>query len=278
MGILTLQPKTATKPDPDLNSLSSLAAMLEMIFETPDEELVASGLDETLLSLLNDQNIEEAVRKQIEDYQAKGLSFEEVEKASKITAEGIEDLIKELMEFGPGEIGDHKKVALSKFFEIVGKINEKIVSDYPREDAEIFIELISNTAKIPQYQNLLDCGADVYSPEDFTIQPGETFKLPLGFKLSIPPQWELTVRPRSGYSLKTKMRIANTPGSIDPNFLDEVCLIIDNIGDSPITIKAGDRPAQLKLDRRYVARFTAVKDIANYASGNRGGGFGHTGQ
>lgn len=76
------------------------------------------------------------------------------------------------------------------------------------------IEICREGAVIPQYANIGDAGLDVVALEDITINPGETELVKTGLKVAIPKGYELQVRPRSGLSLKTKLRVANTPGTI----------------------------------------------------------------
>lgn len=79
---------------------------------------------------------------------------------------------------------------------------------------QIPIELCHPDAKIPTYANIGDAGLDVYALEDITIHPGETKLIKTGLKVAIPYGYELQVRPKSGRALKTKFRVANTPGTI----------------------------------------------------------------
>lgn len=165
---------------------------------------------------------------------------------------------------------------------------------------EIPIEIVREGAVIPQYSRLGDAGMDLYSTEDYTIKPGETKLIPLGFKVAIPLGYALLIQPRSGLSLKTKLRVANTPGLIDSGYRDEVGVIVENLA-SPIEditytfdeethnpvitsilhgadafIGKGERFAQMRLVMAPTAAFYAVDSVAN-VEGDRGGGFGHTG-
>lgn len=76
-------------------------------------------------------------------------------------------------------------------------------------------ELCREGAKKPTYAHAGDSGMDVYAPEDVTIRPGETKLIPLGIKCAVPLGYELQLRPRSGTSLKSKLRVANSIGTID---------------------------------------------------------------
>lgn len=89
-------------------------------------------------------------------------------------------------------------------------------------------ELIHKEAKLPTYAKIGDAGADIYAVEDITIHPGETVVVPTGLKVATPLGYELQVRPRSGLSLKTPLRIANSPGTIDSGYRDEVGVIVWN--------------------------------------------------
>lgn len=185
--------------------------------------------------------------------------------------------------------------------QLVGIIfNEFVESEgISKRVINIPIQLIHKEAKIPTYANITDAGLDIYALEDITIGPGETKLIKTGLKVAIPKGYELQVRPKSGRSLKTKLRIANTPGTIDSGYRDEIGVIVENI-EPPIkdigyefddatkrpiitsilhgesyTISKGDKFAQLVLSEVPQAAFYEVGDIGEF-EGDRGGGFGST--
>lgn len=158
------------------------------------------------------------------------------------------------------------------------------------------IEFCNEDAKMPTYANFSDAGMDVFALEDITIMPGETKLIPLGIKIAVPTGYELQVRPKSGRCLKTKLRIANAPGTIDAGYRDEVCVIIDNIepfiktakikDDGTLydvefgrayTIGKGEKFAQLVLNEIPKVCFYEVQDVGAIANDGRTGGFGSTG-
>lgn len=85
-----------------------------------------------------------------------------------------------------------------------------------------FCRLYPDVVK-PKYETEKSAGMDVrayLSKEDYPegkieIKGGETKIIPTGFKVAIPDGHEMQVRPRSGMSAKTKIRIANSPGTVD---------------------------------------------------------------
>ncbi|NLM12082.1 MAG: aminotransferase [Clostridiaceae bacterium] len=162
------------------------------------------------------------------------------------------------------------------------------------KEIEVAVEICREGVKLPEYQNEWDAGMDVCAAEDVVIGPGETVIVPTGLKLAIPPGYEIQVRPRSGISLKTPLRIANSPGTIDAGYRDELGIIVTNISVGPgdnneyyavdssgnkqgiYHIKKGDRIAQLVLQEVPRMRLKIV-DSVNDIGTNRGGGFGSTG-
>jgi dUTP pyrophosphatase len=162
------------------------------------------------------------------------------------------------------------------------------------------IELCGADIKIPTYAHVGDAGLDVYAIEDVAIAPGETVLIKTGLKMAIPYGYEMQVRPRSGMSLKTKLRVCNTPGTIDSGYRDEIGIIMENV-EPPIKdiqynfdekgrpviesiehgktyyIHSGDRIAQLVLNETPKATFVEVESVQKI-EGNRGGGYGSTGK
>ena len=161
------------------------------------------------------------------------------------------------------------------------------------------IEKCDDRAKAPTYANTTDSGMDVYALEDITIAPGETKLIPIGIKVALPRGYELQVRPKSGRSLKSKLRIANTPGTIDAGYRDEIGIIVENIepvisdisyeyddeGNLKITsidfgsshtIGAGEKFAQLVLAEVPKVSWLQVDSVTGIGE-DRGGGFGSTG-
>ena len=91
----------------------------------------------------------------------------------------------------------------------------------------IYIELMDE-GKIPVYANYNDAGADVFAAEDLVIRPMEKKIIPLNFKVALPDHIEIQVRPRSGLTLKTSIRIPNSPGTVDAGYRNPVGVIVEN--------------------------------------------------
>ena len=144
------------------------------------------------------------------------------------------------------------------------------------KEVTVYIEICREDVKLPQYANLFDAGMDVAAAEDIKIFPAQTIVVPTGLKMAIPEGYEIQVRPRSGLSLKTPLRIANAPGTIDTFYRDEVGVIVTNTSGAFYRVKKGDRIAQIVLNEIPRIRWEQVDNITTI-KGNRGGGFGSTG-
>lgn len=131
------------------------------------------------------------------------------------------------------------------------------------------------------YVNKQDSGFDVYYPETFTINPGETKVVSLKIKARVvcknskktKPYWLV---PRSSI-FKTKLRMANSVGIIDLNYRGQLGTPLDNIGLEPTTIEAGTRLFQ--ICSHDLIPFSSIKKVYSLDETQRGsGGFGSTGR
>ncbi len=159
---------------------------------------------------------------------------------------------------------------------------------------DVHIEICREDAKLPEYANPGDAGMDIYAAKEVLIKPGQTCIVPTGLKMAIPEGYEMQIRPRSGISFKTPLRLSNSPGTIDSGYRDELGIIMTNTSCNKIddnnqltidtkgningsyVIKKGDRIAQMVLQEVPRINFQVV-DSVECIGVDRGGGFGSTG-
>jgi dUTP pyrophosphatase len=141
---------------------------------------------------------------------------------------------------------------------------------------KVNIELCRGGAVLPRYANTHDGGMDVALPAEITIPATKTIIAPTGLKVALPEGWMLLVFPRSGISVKTGLRIANSPGLIDAGYRDEIGIILHNTSNEDVNLQAGTRVAQFVLMKKNEIIFDVVKSVAEIGE-DRGGGFGSTG-
>lgn len=155
-----------------------------------------------------------------------------------------------------------------------------------KEQKTIRVKKLHPDAVIPKYQSAGASGFDLHALEEVTLLPGETHLVKTGVAFQIPANTEIQVRPRSGLSAKTKLRVCNSPGTVDSDYTGECVVIMENttpryFGIVPnsfggITIKKGDRIAQAVLCPVIRADIEEVEELDKTDRGNKG--FGSTGQ
>lgn len=142
---------------------------------------------------------------------------------------------------------------------------------------KIRIKKTEDRAQIPAYQSEGAAGFDFHSIDSITIPANGTVKVRTGIAMEIPQGYELQIRPRSGMSAKTKIRVANAPGTIDSDFRGEILIILDNISQNQadsFRVNEGDRIAQGVLQKVNQAEFEVVNSLSETERGE--GGFGST--
>ena len=91
----------------------------------------------------------------------------------------------------------------------------------------VYIKVLEE-GRMPRYQSMHAAGCDVYSAKDEVLLPGQTKVIPLDFIIAMESDVEAQVRPRSGLSLKTDIRLANCVGTVDSDYRDIVGVILQN--------------------------------------------------
>ena len=121
----------------------------------------------------------------------------------------------------------------------------------------------------------MDLRAAVAEGAPLVIAPGDRAAAPTGLVLAIPQGYEGQVRPRSGLALRSGITLVNSPGTIDADYRGEVVVLLINHGADPVTIRRGDRIAQLILAPVTRAALEEVEISDNTRRGS--GGLGSTG-
>ena len=267
--------------------LANLGGLLSMPEDT--FEILAPGILQAFLQSINNPNDKIAL---VQALNATGQTSEDLIEAFDALTGALDEI---------KEISTQKKDFIKQLVGgLVTVISE--TEGISKRLVQIPIELCHEDAKLPQYANTTDSGLDLFALDDYTINPGETKLIPTGIKVALPPGYEFQVRPKSGRALRTKLRVANSPGTIDAGYRDEIKVIIENI-ESPIkdikyhfddsgeevkividsiehgaahTISKGEKFAQLVLVEVPKAALFKVEKVLGIGE-NRGGGFGSSG-
>lgn len=276
--IKEIEEETAEDKD-GLNAIASLLSLPEDKFAL----LAPTFLEEIELSY-NDPNQQMLL---LQVYNLKGITEEDLKQDVLL----FESKINELGNMLSSQKKDFLKQLVHICYNSTAGMN-----GIAKKFIHIPIEYCHPNAKMPAYANPTDAGMDVYALEDITIAPGETKIIPTGIKVAIPAGYEIQIRSKSGRCVKTKLRVANQPGTIDAGYREEIGVIIDNIepfiksadidengrlynvlfGQS-YTIGKGEKFAQLVLNEVPKAVFYEVSDIKSIEGDGRNGGYGSTG-
>lgn len=149
----------------------------------------------------------------------------------------------------------------------------------PEEPVRVRVRRLdpSRTVALPARATEHAAGFDVRADldRDLVLPPGGRAAVPTGLALEIPEGFEGQVRPRSGLAMRHGLTVANAPGTIDADYRGEVRVILVNLGQDPVTVRPGERIAQLVVQKLPAVEFVEAEDLRETARGR--GGFGHTG-
>jgi dUTP pyrophosphatase len=131
---------------------------------------------------------------------------------------------------------------------------------------------------LPQYQSAEAVAMDLYAAvrEPTRLAQGDIILVPCGFSVAIPAGFEAQIRPRSGLAAKNGVTVANSPGTIDPDYRGEVKVALINLGKTAFTVERGTRIAQMLIVPVPRVRWEEVAELPETVRGE--GGFGHTGR
>ena len=130
---------------------------------------------------------------------------------------------------------------------------------------------------LPAYATEGSAGLDLLAAVegDVVLEPGERRLIPSGIAIALPRGLDAQVRPRSGLALKHGLSVLNAPGTIDADYRGEVGVILINLGREPVTLKRGERIAQMVVAPCRQIDWQPVESLE--ASARGAGGFGSTG-
>ena len=150
---------------------------------------------------------------------------------------------------------------------------EKISEDQFEKDLKEVCEY--SDIEIPTRSTKHSAGYDFKSPISFTLNPGDSKKVPTGIKASMNEDEFLAIFVRSSMGFKYNIRLCNQVGIVDSDYYNNpdneghIFVKIQNEGKEAITINKGDRFAQ-----GIFMNFLITDD--DVAFGDRTGGFGST--
>lgn len=194
----------------------------------------------------------------------------------------VAELVKGLETFVEKNLGDRSQ--LEEQIRHFAKGVEKTVSEVvwnrkgAFENIPVKVRRLAHfKGELPKYQSPLASGFDVRAQLDeaVIVNPGQRVLVPTGLCFEILAGYEIQVRARSGWAIKSGMGVVNGPGTIDADYRGEVKVILINFGQEPVTIQDQDRIAQFVLCPVVQAELVEAETLDETDRGT--GGFGSTG-
>ena len=153
---------------------------------------------------------------------------------------------------------------------------EHVSGEQYRQDAAGYaVKMPVEEIPLPRRSTAGSEGYDFVCPVEVTLRPGETAVIPTGIRVWMEPGWVLLNCPRSSLGRKHGLRLANTIGVIDSDYVHadnqgHILVMLVNGGDHTVTLRPGERFCQGIFVPFGLAEEEAV-------TGGRTGGFGSTG-
>lgn len=250
-----------------------LLDIIEQIMSLPEDSLNDTSIDVIsgmMRGALTPKIKEESIKNVIQSFEDENLSRGQAAEIVAQSKQAIKDAIDEV------EPSPNKRALLDAAFDFFYEVFDEAFEKYHSYSFELPIKL-EEGGQMPTYAHDTDACADIYASQNITI-PAHSIstKVPTGLRIALPEGWVAKIAPRSSIGAKTGLRLSNSIGIIDADYRGEIMILYDNISDSDYEIKAGDRIAQVWVER--VERFKPVVVDILPATDRGDGGFGSTGK
>lgn len=192
--------------------------------------------------------------------------------------------------------------AIRAFYTEAGDIFEPLIKYLNKMENITTVQVINKSNnKLPQYETKGSAGLDIrvdlsrvtpdngikvfgdaeviwsgegHSVPMIRIAPMSRALLPTGLFVAIPKGYQISLRPRSGLSIKQAVTLINAVGLIDSDYRSEIMVPVVNLGQEDVFIEDGERVCQALLEPVYKIEWQEVDSLEET---DRKGGFGSTG-
>lgn len=139
------------------------------------------------------------------------------------------------------------------------------------------VKLLTPAAKAPTVAHPgEDLGYDIYAAMTLTIAPRGHSVIPTGIAIECSVGGEKMGALLRDKSSMAGRRLVVTAGVIDAGYRGEVRVLMENLGDEPALIRAGDKIANLIPYPVLTGEVKVVDDLSE--SSRKAGGFGSSGR
>jgi dUTP pyrophosphatase len=176
------------------------------------------------------------------------------------------------------ETGDG--IEATRIFDSRPKIPVPTRTTFPKQSkSTLFVKLLEAEAKLPVVAHPgEDLGYDVFALEGVSLAPWVTVKVRTGIAVeahhpATGAPLGLLVRDRSSMAAKG---IATTGGVIDAGYRGEILVLMTNLGDTAVELKAGEKIAQMIPVPVLTGAVEEVENLEDSARAEKG--FGSSGR
>ena len=138
---------------------------------------------------------------------------------------------------------------------------------------KIKIKRLHPDAKMPHRGTADAAGFDLYATQSVTLRNSVPEMVPTGLAFEIPKGYVGVVYSRSSAA---KSGLIITPLLVDADYRGEVFVLVNRIDDAPREILAGDRVAQIRIEKLVDTEYEWADELSETARGT--GGYGSTGR
>lgn len=177
------------------------------------------------------------------------------------------------------DIMSHIQIPMVGYFEKVSfeQFKKDILGTNYENWSDSDIQFLYDSIELPKRATKGSAGYDIRAPHGFLLNAGESIKIPTGLRVHIADGWFLGCMPRSGLGFKYEIRLANTFGVVDSDYINA-----KNEGHIFVKLHNGDPKKQSVAINRgdgicqaiFLPFGIATDDTAE---ADREGGFGSTG-
>ena len=255
------------------DGLQPLQDIVQSIMEFNDVSLtptLVNNLTESINSLMTPSMRDSTIAAIKNDFDRRQVNKAEVNQYYINLKNNIATLINEL------KPSQQKLTLLNSVFDPMISMVEEVVRTYHVYDIVLPMTL-DEGAQEPTYAHETDAAADLYAA-DTIVLPAHSISnmVRTGVHIQLPEGWIAMIFPRSSIGSKTGLRLSNSAGIIDQEYLGPLGVLYDNISDSDYTINKGDRIAQLMVMPSYHFKAKIVDKLTPTTRGE--GGFGSSGK
>jgi dUTP pyrophosphatase len=140
---------------------------------------------------------------------------------------------------------------------------------------KLLVKRLDPSVSLPRYAREGDAGLDLAAAHDIALEPNGRALVATGLAVAIPAGFAGLVLPRSGLARTLGVTVLNAPGLVDSGYRGELKVLLVNHGEQSITLRRGERIAQLVIQPVQSAELVEVSELP--ASQRGAGGFGSTG-